>query len=56
MIVVFAPLQRGFIKELLHQKTHDGVTFHFEKQDNMKLYFSCDDQSSNTVKVTKKSD
>lgn len=54
MIVVFAPLQREFIKELLHQKLHDEVTFHFEKQENMKLYFSCDSQSSNAVKVAKK--
>ncbi|MBS3991967.1 MAG: hypothetical protein KGZ51_07830 [Erysipelothrix sp.] len=54
MILVNAPLKRDYIKGLLDQQTIDGITFVFEKQDGMKMYFNHDGDPTKAQSVIKK--
>lgn len=54
MIRVNAPLKRDYIIELLNHQTIDGITFTFEKQDGMRLYFNHDGEAERAAIVAKK--
>lgn len=53
MIVISMPLQREFVKELLNDKTFEGITYRFVKQEGMKLFFEVTPNSDAAIKVTK---
>jgi hypothetical protein len=54
MIRINAPLKREYIIGLLDQHTIEGITFTFEKQDGMKLYFNHDGEGEVASSVAKK--
>lgn len=54
MILVNAPLKRDYIKNLINQQTIEGVTFTFEKQEGMKLYFTHDGDQLLAQSIIKK--
>lgn len=54
MILVNAPLKRDFIKNLIDQQTIEGITFAFEKQEGMKLYFNHDGDKVLAQSIVKK--
>ena len=53
MIIINMPLKREFVKSLLDGKTIEGITYKFEKQDNMKLYFSVSEESERAASIAK---
>jgi len=54
MIRINAPLKREFIIGLLDQQIIEQITFKFEKQDGMKLYFTHDGVDEVAASVAKK--
>lgn len=55
MIVVQSPLKRDYIKSLLDQKTHDGITFTFAEEKGLKIYFTADiEDTAKAASVAKK--
>jgi hypothetical protein len=53
MIIVNMPLKRDFVKELLHGKTIDGITFEYVKTEQMKMYFNTSEESERAASVAK---
>lgn len=53
MIIVNMPLKREYIRELLDEKTYDGIAYRFLKQENMKMYFEASEESERAASVAK---
>ena len=54
MIIINMPLKRDFVISLLDGKTIEEIIYKFEKQDNMKLYFSVREESERAASVAKR--
>ncbi len=53
MIIINMPLKREYVKELLDQKTFDGIEYRYIRQENMKMYFEASEESERAASVAK---
>ena len=54
MIFIQMPLKREDVIGLLNGATHEGFTFHYLKQEKMKLYFEVDGDQREAAKTVEK--
>lgn len=53
MIIINMPLKRDFVKELLHGKTIEGITYTYVKTEQMKMYFETSEDTDQAASVAK---
>lgn len=54
MILIQMPLKRDYVIELFNDKTIEGFTFHYIKQERMKLYFEVSGNQKEASELVKK--
>lgn len=54
MILIQMPLKREEVITLLNGATYDGYTFHYLKQERMKLYFEVNGNQQHATEIADK--